>query len=334
MSRVDDERQAQRVEERLLQEKRLKEIKAKEAQQQETVFSKLVQKGQAQTQQQERHQSLAKAAVKATQKQAESGLLGSEATKAQKERKLDTLARSTVAKASHQAEEQLHEAHTGQESLLTEHQEKSELLGTLQSSGRDQDHGARARTQSSRQSDADHTQSATEERSESNLKGGAQAGRAGGSARKIDQDGQGKGQGQSGQGGGNNPGGKDGADAAAASFRLNPALLAPAPVAKPRMAAGSDRLRLLANEIAQKIVERARVGTNAAGNAEFQIDLRSNVLSGLSIKLSSRNGRIKAVFSGNDREVLKMLQEQRERIQKALTERGLSLEELRVEFKA
>jgi hypothetical protein len=110
--------------------------------------------------------------------------------------------------------------------------------------------------------------------------------------------------------------------------------MAPVPVAKKNETAGSDRLRRIATEIAQKIVEKVRVGTNALGNAEFQIDLRSNVLSGLSVKVSAKHGRISAVFSGSDRDVLKMLQEQEEALKGALSSRGLTLEQFKVEAKA
>ncbi len=110
--------------------------------------------------------------------------------------------------------------------------------------------------------------------------------------------------------GGSNKDGKDGQPAMAPGFRFNPALMAPVPVAKQKEASGSERLRKVANELAQKIVEKVRVGTNAAGKAEFQIDLRSNVLSGLSVKVSVQNGKIKATFSGSDHDVLKMIEEQ------------------------
>ena len=114
-------------------------------------------------------------------------------------------------------------------------------------------------------------------------------------------------------------------------FRFNPALMAPVPVARPRENSGSERLRQIANEIAQKIVERVRVGTNASGAAEFQIDLRSNVLSGLSIKVSGGRGKIKLAFSGTDKEVLKALGESAEDLKQALGGRGLKLDELRIE---
>ncbi len=132
-------------------------------------------------------------------------------------------------------------------------------------------------------------------------------------------------------GGGKGKGDDDSGQNAFAGFRLNPALMAPAPVIQRKDTGASERLRALANEIAQKIVQSVRVGRNAEGMAEFQIDLKSNVLSGLSIKLSGSNGRIRAHFSGRDREVLKMLREQSEGLKAALSQRGLRLEELKIE---
>ncbi|GHG97813.1 hypothetical protein GCM10012319_63050 [Comamonas sp. KCTC 72670] len=138
-------------------------------------------------------------------------------------------------------------------------------------------------------------------------------------------------------GGKGSGGGKDkkegGSESIAPGFRFNPALMAPVPVAKPKDTAGSERLRAMASEIAQKIVERVRVGTNAAGNAEFQIDLRGDVLKGLSIKVSARNGKISATFSGSDREVLKQLEGASEGLRSALSGRGLRLEDVRFEAK-
>lgn len=131
------------------------------------------------------------------------------------------------------------------------------------------------------------------------------------------------------QGGGQ----KDGS-LAAASFRFNPALMAPTPVARPRETSNSDRLRAIATEIAQKIVERVRVGTNKAGASEFQIDLRGNVLGGLSIKISARNGKINAAFQGADREIMKLLEANTEQLRTTLTGRGLTLGDVSFEDRA
>ena len=115
------------------------------------------------------------------------------------------------------------------------------------------------------------------------------------------------------------------------NFRLNPALLAPPPLARPKDDARTEKLRKLANEIAQKIVEKARVGRNALGQAEFQLDLRSNVLSGLQINVSASGGRISALFKGSDRKVLAMLRENADSLKASLQSRGLTLENLRIE---
>ncbi|MHB8876592.1 MAG: flagellar hook-length control protein FliK, partial [Myxococcaceae bacterium] len=134
--------------------------------------------------------------------------------------------------------------------------------------------------------------------------------------------------------GGSKDNSKGGEAAASPGFRFNPALMAPMPVAQASNTANAEKLRKLANEIAQKIVERVRVGTNAAGKSEFQIDLKDNVLSGLTVKVSSSGGKIKAVFSGRDPKILKMLGQQEEALKGLLEGRGLTLEEFKIEERA
>ncbi len=296
MSRVEDDRQAQRAAERLVQEKQLQESKAKQRQEGESAFSRLVQQQKAALPQQPQQQNLGKSVLARLQQEGKSGELRGQQRQ---------LGKSETAQP-------------GSQGQVTQ--------------GRQQDQGVTQTRRESRAADAKNTSEALDERGEALDKDsesaamGVQARREGKGSLKADADGGGK-------GGGEGKDKKDGAEAAA-SFRFNPALMAPVPVAKPKPTAGSERLRAIANEIAQKIVERVRVGTNAAGNAEFQIDLRNDVLSGLSIKLTAKNGKIQAVFSGSDRDVLKMLEEQRDGLKSALAGRGLTLEELRVEAKS
>lgn len=157
---------------------------------------------------------------------------------------------------------------------------------------------------------------------------------ADGKAEGLRAEGDKGGGGQSGSDSQREGGGQKDGNLAAASFRFNPALMAPTPVARPRETANSDRLRAIANEIAQKIVERVRVGTNKAGASEFQIDLRGNVLGGLSIRISARNGKINAAFQGSDREVMKLLEANTEQLRTTLTGRGLTLGDVSFEDRA
>lgn len=301
MSRVEDDRQAQRATERLIQEKRLAEAKNKKLQEGESTFSKLVQQQQAQ-QKQQPQQPLAK----------------------------QNLGQSILSRARQESGGA--QAKTFQERVEQQGSGGGELpvLGNPQQQeaqaqvGRRQDSDVQETRQESRTSESREERETHNERGAESALGRATQHKG---ALKTDTDSGGKGSG----GGGKDKDGKSGELAAAAGFRFNPALMAPVPVAKPKPTAGSDRLRAIANEIAQKIVERVRVGTNAAGHAEFQIDLRNDVLSGLSIKISARNGKIQATFAGSDRQVLKMLEEQREGLKSALGSRGLTLEDLKFE---
>jgi hypothetical protein len=114
-----------------------------------------------------------------------------------------------------------------------------------------------------------------------------------------------------------------------AAFKLPPAaLMAPPPLARPRVEA-NDGLRGAAREIVEKIVQRVLLGTNEQGVPEFRMELKSSVLQGLSIRVSaSRGKRVRAVFSGADRGVLASLEEASQELKDALAARGLVLEEL------
>lgn len=301
MSRVDDDRDAARLAERMIQERRLAEAKTQKRLQGDSVFSKLVQQGQAEQAQpkaaQEQKLPLGKQVLaRAAQGQAKTF----DEKLAQKE--------APTARPGESAQGAQQSQRNGETQNLSKHSEtrKSEVVEEKRSSDVREGDLSKSEGQAGRLS-----QEKGELKIDVNAGGGKGAGGGGASKDKDDKGGQ----------------------MAAAGFRFNPALMAPVPVAKPKDTAGSERLRAMANEIAQKIVERVRVGTNAAGNAEFQIDLRGDVLNGLSIKVSAKNGKISAVFSGNDRDTLKLLEEQSEGLRSALGGRGLALETLRFEAK-
>ncbi|MBZ4372656.1 flagellar hook-length control protein FliK [Corallococcus sp. AS-1-6] len=300
MSRVDDDRDAARLAERMIQERKLAEAKTQKRLQGESVFSKLVQQGQAEQAQPKQAQELKQPLGKQVLARLAQGQGKSFDEKlAQKETAFAKPGESTQGAQQSQRNSESQSLSKGGEARKTEVVEEKRSTDVREGDMN------KAEGQASRLS-----QEKGELKIDVNAGGGKGAG-GGASKEKDDKGGQ----------------------MAAAGFRFNPALMAPVPVAKPKDTAGSERLRAMANEIAQKIVERVRVGTNAAGNAEFQIDLRGDVLNGLSIKVSAKNGKISAVFSGNDRDTLKMLEEQSDGLRSALGGRGLALENLRFEAK-
>jgi hypothetical protein len=337
MSRVDDDRQAQRVAERLAQEKRLQEERSTRKQEGESAFSRLLSKGsqeQGRTQKQQLNQAK-DAQAKAGDREVREAGLGAHEVEVVQEQGTERKGRerADVRRGAASFGEKLNQARGGEGERAAEGRLSDAGREGLAAGGRTQDQATGQTRAESRRQDAKLGQDAHEDRGASSSKtgaggSGAAAARGGKGDLKSDADGGGKGN------SGGNKDGKDGSGELAGGFRFNPALMAPVPVAKPKENRGSEKLRALANEIAQKIVQSARVGTNAAGKAEFQIDLRSNVLSGLSIKVSGGNGKIRAVFSGSDREVLKMLKAESESLRQALGGRGLTLEELRIEERA
>lgn len=293
MSRVDDDSQDRRVQERMLLEKQRLEAKNKERSIADSKFAKLVFK------------------------------TGAEKSKADEARQ-DATGRDVIERMKGFGG-RLHARGAG-EGLQGE-RASGMAEGERAVSERASDQEALGETLAGRQGDSRIGDERLQERKDSSdQSAAAHLGAKGKDEARADAGGTGAGSGGSG-------GSKDGdaEKAAAAAFRLNPALMAPVAVAQPRTSAMSEKLRALANEIAQKIVQNVRVGTNRAGEAEFQIDLKSSVLSGLQIKVSGRRGKITCVFSGKDPEVLKLIKQNAEGLKQVLQGRGLALAELRIE---
>ncbi len=319
--------------ERLMLEKRQQEQRTQDRAKGESAFAKLIQDGQGQKAQGEK-QNLAAKAHGQHQEAAQHGDQVDEAITLVETNDSQQKSEKGVSRQQGKAfGDRLKQARAGEGERASEGRFADVGRDVASAEGRTGDTRTSESRAEGRREDARLGRDALSERGEGASAKGGQGGAAalrGKGDLKSDADGGG---GKNSGGGGDKNGGKDGGQLAA-SFRFNPALMAPVPVARPKETGASERLRALANEIAQKIVERVRVGTNAAGKAEFQIDLRSSVLSGLSIKVSGGNGKIRAVFAGSDREVLKLLRDNAESLKQALGGRGLTLEDLRIEERA
>ncbi len=327
MSRVDEDRDAARAAERLAEAKRAEQTKKTERTNADVGFSKLVGKNQAQQTQRAttdttKKESTAKSAIAQLLHDAEAAVTHHEA-EGQHEQAASQNARQTA-----QTKQAALGANTRADGRQAEHAKAgSAETNALTAQSRASDSGAGGIAVDGRKSDAKVMREVMADRgASSDAKQDSSQGSGGLSAKgekgdiKADAD---KGGGQQGN--------KDKGGEPPATIRFNPALMAPVGIAKPKEATGSDRLRKVANELAAKIVERVRIGTNAAGKVEFQIDLRSDVLSGLQVKVSSQNGKIKATFTGTNKDVLKLIEEQGEALKAALSARGLTLEDFKVE---
>ncbi len=331
MSRVEDDRDAARLTARLAEAKRTEESQKNKKATENNAFSKLVQ-GQKKDAQGAQESNLARSAIAHMLEAAEAGHAG-EAKHLDKGAEGAQQESAFKSKLGSKNQDQKIQGNARAEGDQTQQAKTHGDEGTAQTANsRQADQSGNTRSAEGRSGDARVSRERLDERKEagessgsSKSTGGAASARGEKGDIKADAD---KGGGQQ-QGGSKD--GKDGGAAANPGFRFNPALMAPVPVAKTKEASGSDRLRKVANEVAQKIVDKVRIGTNAMGKTEFQIDLRSDVLSGLSVKISAHNGKIKAVFQGSDKDVLKMIEEQGDALRAALGARGLTLEDFKVE---
>jgi hypothetical protein len=331
VSRVEDDRDDARIAAQQAEKKRTEELSNKKKAESDQAFSKLVGAQKEQVRQQEKsanaRSAIANLLAQSKSAQGEAKSFSEKAARGQLEAGQAlgndaALAKQGETKASHDGTAARGESRATE----TARQSDAENQGLTEAS-RSSEQGMGEGVLEGRKFDARSSREAIEERKESSTTpmstGGGRASSEKGDL-KADAD---KGGGQQKGGGGQDS--KDGS--AAPQFRLNPALMAPPPVAQKKDTSGSDRLRKIAAELAQKIVEQVRVGKNSAGRMEFQIDLKSDVLAGLSVKVSSHNGKIKATFTGSDAKVLKMLEEHREALKSALGARGLTLEDLKIE---
>lgn len=308
MSRVDDDHNARRIQEQIAL-KRADEQKRAEKRSEDSLFSKRL------------------STAKPQEAMPQQEMRGEKRSVAQEA--FDRL-RAKSGQGTSQEATTARDKQTGGRLQQTDQQQQTMFKGRAETS-----HTQNARNAEVRRDGDRETKTTQDDRSKSITQNAdRQALAADGKAEGLRTDGQRGGGGGGAGGDGNDQGGSGEREAAAASFRFNPALMAPAPVARPRETTNSDRLRQIANEIAQKIVERVRVGTNSTGAAEFQIDLRGNVLSGLSIKISAKNGKINATFKGSDQDVMKLLKENSQQLRTTLAGRGLTLGDVSFEDRA
>lgn len=77
-----------------------------------------------------------------------------------------------------------------------------------------------------------------------------------------------------------------------------------------------------------KMVEHCRVGVNAAGATEFQMELKGDVLGGLKMRLSMEDGGLKAIFVAENADVRKFIDGNLQDLKRALEDKGIQIKDL------
>ncbi len=83
-------------------------------------------------------------------------------------------------------------------------------------------------------------------------------------------------------------------------------------------------------QMVEQIVQDVRLGINEHGLAEFQFDLKSDVLDGLKLKISTKDGQVYATFIAENVHVKDTIDQSAQELVKALQNKGLDVANIQV----
>ena len=145
----------------------------------------------------------------------------------------------------------------------------------------------------------------------------------------VDRD-EGQGKGQGGRGDGQSGGGqekRDGQQQGDGQGTQGAAALKDAPAAK---VATANQPQIPEN-ILQEIVNRVFVGANTEGLTQFHLEFKEEILGGLRLEISAKDGKISAKFITSDKNIGRLLKASEGQLSRAFGYKGMSLERLDVE---
>ncbi len=85
-------------------------------------------------------------------------------------------------------------------------------------------------------------------------------------------------------------------------------------------------------QILDQIVQYIRIGRDKNLNKEIQIDLSDKIYQGLSLKVTSNNGKIEVAFLTGNPNIKRQFESQKMEIGEELQDRGVAISQIRVQF--
>jgi len=89
----------------------------------------------------------------------------------------------------------------------------------------------------------------------------------------------------------------------------------------------------VSQKVIDEVVEAVRIGTNRAGDREIQLDLKSTVLDGLTIRVSVHNDKVVTVLEAATHDVKSKLESHMGELMHALEQKNLKVEQVEIRFK-
>jgi len=89
----------------------------------------------------------------------------------------------------------------------------------------------------------------------------------------------------------------------------------------------------LPRKVIDEVVQAVRVGVNRAGDKELQFDLKSNVMDGMTIRVSIHDNRVVTILEATSRDVRDKLEAHVGELMHTLTQKGLQVASVEVQYK-
>ena len=81
-----------------------------------------------------------------------------------------------------------------------------------------------------------------------------------------------------------------------------------------------------------QIIQVIKVGMNKDDQKEIHLDLNEKVFRGLSLKVTSKNGKVDISFITSNPHIKKLFESEKQNISEALQEKGVQLSQIEVKY--
>ncbi|MBF0493124.1 MAG: flagellar hook-length control protein FliK [Deltaproteobacteria bacterium] len=85
-------------------------------------------------------------------------------------------------------------------------------------------------------------------------------------------------------------------------------------------------------QVLDQIIQVIKVGMNKDDQKEIHLDLSEKIFRGLSLKVTSKNGKVEVSFITSDPQVKRLFESEKQNISEALQEKGVQLSQIQVKF--
>jgi hypothetical protein len=99
-----------------------------------------------------------------------------------------------------------------------------------------------------------------------------------------------------------------------------------------KLSGSAASTREIPKAVLDQIVQHVRIGLNKDLDKEIHLDLAEKIFKGLSLKVSTKNGKVEVTFLTQNANVRRLFESQKGNIGKTLSEKGIAVSKIQVQY--